>query len=94
MIRHIVFFSAKDKKDIPLIRETLAGYCEIPSVAKIEVAENRKCDGIANDIDVVLYAEFESQEALEAYKQHPIYQAGTDIVRPIRELRFAADIES
>lgn len=92
MIRHIVFFSAKDPKDIPVIKETLLGYRAIPSIAKLEVSENSKCDQIANDIDVVLYAEFASFEDMEAYKQHPIYQEGIKIVRPLRELRFAADI--
>lgn len=92
MIRHIVFFSAKDPKHVPLIRETLLGYRAIPSVAKLDVAENCKRDSLSNEVDIVLYAEFASFEDLETYKQHPLYQAGIEIVRPLRDVRVVADM--
>jgi len=41
----------------------------------------------------VVYAEFPDRAALAAYKAHPVYDAVTRSVRPLRELRFAADIE-
>jgi quinol monooxygenase YgiN len=42
----------------------------------------------------VVYGEFEDAAALAAYKAHPAYQASIDIVRPIREMRIAADFDS
>lgn len=94
MIRHIAFFSAKDPKDIDLIATTLAGYSEIPGVKNFEIGRNRKIDTWENDVDIVLHAQFETDADLIAYKQHPIYLAGIDTVRPIRELRIAADYGS
>lgn len=94
MIRHIVFFSAKDSKDIDLIATTLAGYSKIPGVKNFEIGKNREIDALENDVDIVLHAQFETEADLNAYKEHPIYLAGIDIVRPIRELRIAADYAS
>lgn len=94
MIRHIVFFSARDPRDIPAIRDGLAALGTIPGVAHFEVSANRKIDQIANEIDVVVYAEFADDAAFAAYKAHPTYAATTQGVRPLRELRFAADVEA
>lgn len=94
MIRHIVFFSAKDPKDIDIIANTLAGYVNIPGVINFELAKSRKIDALENDVDIVLHAQFETQADLTAYKNHPIYLAGSEVVRPIRELRIAADYDS
>lgn len=94
MIRHIVFFSAKNKADIAAIKVELAMLARIPEPLTFEVSENLKQDGIANEIDVVVYAEFADEAALTRYKNHPIYQECISIVRPLRELRFAADIVS
>ncbi len=43
-------------------------------------------------IDLVVYAEFKDEEALFAFKKHPTYDATTQLVRPMRELRFSADV--
>ena len=93
MIRHIVFFSAKDKANLDQIEEGLNNLTNIPG-AYIEITRNEKADQIGNDIDIVVYGEFESIDALNAYKDHPLYEKSTSIVRPLRELRFAADIEA
>ena len=66
----------------------------IPHVSHFEVTQNRKVDQIGNDVDVVVYAEFDSEAALKAYKAHPTYAEATRRVRPLRELRFAADFEA
>jgi quinol monooxygenase YgiN len=39
----------------------------------------------------VVYAEFEDEAALAAYKAHPVYDQCTARVRPLRDLRIAAD---
>jgi hypothetical protein len=94
MIRHIVFFTAKSPENLPAILDGLELLGTIPHVSHFEVTPNRKVDQIGNDIDVVVYAEFNSEAALKAYKAHPTYAEVTRRVRPLRELRFAADFEA
>lgn len=93
MIRHIVMFTAKDKADLDRIEDGLNNLTQIPD-AHIEVTRNQKADQLENHIDIVVYGEFEDLEALEAYKRHPLYEKSTSIVRPLRELRIAADVEA
>ncbi|MFB6453591.1 Dabb family protein [Bradyrhizobium tunisiense] len=90
MIRHIVFFSATDKASIGQLIEDLSILTTIPHVRWMEVARNLKSDQLANDIDVVVYGEFDNEAALQAYKAHELYQESIRRVRPLRELRFAA----
>lgn len=90
-IRHVVFFSAKDPADIPRIIEGLEQLADIPHTKVFEVRQNSHMDAFSAEVDVVVYAEFENPEALTAYKSHPLYHAAIDIVRPLRELRVAAD---
>jgi quinol monooxygenase YgiN len=91
MIRHIVFFSAKNGQDIDAIKNGLEALANIPHAQTFEVSLNRKHDPISDVIDVVVYAEFADDEALEAYRSHPIYKDTIKVVRPLRELRFSAD---
>ena len=92
MIRHIVMFSAKNNNDLERIKRGLATLTGIPGDFTLEIARNRKADQLGNDIDIVVYAEFADLEALAAYKAHPLYRQSSAIVRPLRELRVAADI--
>ena len=94
MTRHIVFFTLKDPREAPEIVGQLNRLATIPGSSLFEVKQNRKADLFGNDVDVVVYAEFPSIEALHAYKKHPTYTDVTKIVRPRRELRFAADIDA
>lgn len=90
-IRHVVFFSAKDKADVERIREGLMQLAEIPHSRVFEVEKNMRADQFSSEIDVVVYAEFEDEAAFQAFKAHPTYQACTDLVRPMRDIRIAAD---
>ncbi len=92
MIRHIVFFTAKRREDLPHIIEGLELLGTIPHSEHFEVTANGKLDQIGNDVDVVVYGEFADEAALAAYKAHPTYAEATRRVRPLRELRFAADV--
>ncbi|MCT8990666.1 Dabb family protein [Chelativorans sp. SCAU2101] len=94
MIRHIVFFSAKKAEDIPLIAERLGMLGRIPHSDFFEVGINRKVDQLGGEVDVVVYAEFRDEAALAAYKADPIYKECIALVRPLRELRLAADYVS
>lgn len=90
-IRHVVFFTAKDRGDIGRIIEGLSLLKDIPHASVLEVTENKRIDQIGNDIDAVVYGEFVDEAALAAYKAHPNYQRAIEIVRPLRELRHAVD---
>ncbi len=95
MIRHIVFFSAANPADIDAIREGLMMLKDIPDAQHFEVGRNLRSDTITGpQIDVVVYAEFADEAALEAYKSNPIYAACIAKVRPMREMRIAADFQA
>lgn len=92
MIRHIVFFSAKPGHTAEAVRAGLERLRAIPGATVFEVSFNLKRDPYLDAIDVVVYAEFPDETTLAAYKAHPIYAETTTVVRPLRELRFSADI--
>ncbi|WP_378951838.1 Dabb family protein [Mesorhizobium sp. ANAO-SY3R2] len=92
MIRHIVFFSARRQEDVELIREELSALGRIPHSTVFEVTVNTKVDPLCDAIDIVVYGEFTDQAALAAYKAHPLYNQTTLRVRPMRELRYSADV--
>jgi hypothetical protein len=94
MIRHIVFFSARDRADLPRILEGLRLLKAIEHADRLEVQENMQADRLSGEVDVVVYGEFADEAALEAYKAHPVYQQAISIVRPLREMRIAADIRA
>lgn len=92
MIRHIVFFSVKDGHDVDTVREGLERLATIPHADLFEVLPNSKVDPMCDRIDLVVYAEFKDEAALFAFKKHPTYDATTQYVRPMREMRFSADV--
>ncbi len=93
MIRHIVFFTAQ-AGEIERVRAGLSLLTGNPHASLLEVGTNVKSDQLGNAVDLVVYGEFEDEAALAAYKAHPLYQESIDIVRPIREMRLAADFDS
>jgi hypothetical protein len=94
LIRHIVFFSARRKQDVEAVRTGLQALGNIPHSSFFEVTLNTKVDPLSDAIDVVVYAEFDDDAALAAYKAHPLYAQTTSQVRPLRELRYSADVVS
>jgi len=89
MIRHIVFFTANSKAHVDQIIDGLSVLTTIPHARRLEVARNRKTDQLANEIDIVVYGEFDNEAELAAYKAHELYHESIRRVRPLRELRFA-----
>ena len=95
MIRHIVFFSAKNQEYIDKIGAGLRILHDNPHVQTLEVERNFATDPIEQDpVDWVVYGELRDANALAAFKQHPTYQRAIEIVRPLRELRLAADFQT
>ncbi|MET0363470.1 MAG: Dabb family protein [Sphingobium sp.] len=93
MIRHIVFFTATPE-NVDEVRAGLSLLTGNPHASLLEIGTNVKTDQLGTDIDLIVYGEFEDEAALAAYKAHPIYQKSIDAVRPIREVRIAADYDS
>lgn len=94
MIRHIVFFTAKDGVDAERLRDGLSILTDIPHARHLEIGRNQKTDPLSKEVDVVVYGEFDDEEALAAYKAHPIYQRSIALVRPLRETRLAANFDA
>lgn len=90
-LRHVVFFTAKDPADLPRIIAGLTLLADIPHACLFEVRENTHADTLSERVDVIVYAEFASADDLAAYKAHPLYQQAIDAVRPLRDMRLAAD---
>lgn len=67
---------------------------EIPHARLLEIGTNVKTDQLGTDVDLVVYGEFDDEAALAAYKAHPNYQISIERVRPLREMRIAADYDS
>lgn len=97
MIRHVVGFGLHDPADIDrtvaALREHLAG---IAPVERLEVGPNATHDpyGGGDGFDVVLYAEFADQDALNAFREDPAYQDSIAVVRPLRATRVVLDLET
>ncbi len=92
MIRHIVFFSARQAEDIGTIHDGLMLLKDIPGARHFEVGRNLQSDPIPGArVDLVVYAEFEDETALAAWKAHPLYARSIQIVRPLRDIRTSAD---
>ena len=73
------------------MRKGLSILTEIPHAMRLEIGTNVKTDGFHRSIDLVVYGEFEDEQALAAYKAHPLYEESIRRVKPLREERFAAD---
>lgn len=94
MIRHIVFFAARHREDRDRVRAGLSLLTEIPHARLLEIGTNGKIDQLGNEVDFIVYGEFDDEAALAAYKAHPLYQRSIDLVRPLREMRLAADYDT
>lgn len=94
MIRHIVFFSVRDHADLDRVRAGLSVLTANPHASRLEIGENVKTDQLGTAVDLVVYGEFVDAAALAAYKAHPLYQQSIELVRPLREIRMAADFDS
>ena len=92
MVKHIVLYTFKegvDKDDavklIASVLEPLVG--KIPGLLHLEI---RKA---FNGMDYALYSEFESKEALAAYREHPAHLAAKKHFHHFLDKRVAADYE-
>jgi heme-degrading monooxygenase HmoA len=99
MIKHIVMWQLKDhaegadKATNAIKMKALLDVCSdiVPGILKLEVAIAQA--GLEATYDVVLYSEFESAAALDAYQNHPQHLALKPFVGAIRLARQCMDYE-
>ena len=99
MIKHIVMWQLKDhaegadKATNALKMKALLDACAniVPGIIKLEVAIARP--GLEATYDVVLYSEFASTVALDAYQNHPQHLALKPFVSAVRLARQCMDYE-
>lgn len=99
MIKHIVMWQLKDhaegadKATNAAKMKALLDDCAniVPGIRAFEVALAQ--DGLESTYDVVLYSEFESVAALDAYQNHPQHIALKPFVGAVRAARQCMDYE-
>ena len=93
MIRHVVFFSVRDPADLDAAEAGLRILESNPHASRLAIRRNLRRDGLSGEVDLVVYGEFADETALEAYKADPTYERSIAVVRPLRDLRIAADFD-
>lgn len=94
MIKHIVMWRITEprQENALKIKEALEGLNgRIPGLLRLEVGIDFSREG--ESADVVLYSEFESRQALDAYQAHPAHAEVAPLVKALRTERRVADYE-
>ena len=93
MVKHIVVYTLKEgvnkAEAVEIVRaslEPLVGV--IPGLKHMEIRATYQ-----GDMDYALYSEFESREALAAYRNHPAHLAAKGNFHHFLNTRVAADFE-
>ncbi len=92
MVKHIVMWKLKNKADSAIIKDKLDALVgKIPGLLRVEVGIDFSQNTAA--FHMVLIAELESKEALEAYRIHPEHQAVIPLVQAAAVDRAVVDYE-
>ena len=95
MIHHIVLFWLKDNKDTALIDQTVeilrSMRGKIPGLVSIEAG--RDVVGSARSCDICLSTVFDSREALETYRTHPVHLPVQKHMHSVMDHSASADFE-
>lgn len=95
MIRHVVMFSIRRPEDAETVYRGLCLLKANPHAQHLEIARNMATDPIPQQqVDFIVYGEFTDEDALTAFKAHESYAASIAMVRPLRDLRIAADFQA
>lgn len=100
MIHHVVMWKLKpaamadgQPRDVAQMREAAeAMRAAVPGLLRLELGVNQLPG--ADAADLVLYAEFDSWQALAGYEVHPLHQRFRGLVAPLRTERRSVDFES
>lgn len=87
------FAEGADKAANALKMKQLLDACAdiVPGILKFETA--LAASGLEATYDVVLYSEFESKAALDAYQDHPQHVAVKPFIGAVRQARQCMDYE-
>ena len=98
MIKHIVMWKVRgttldERRDaVRLVKSRFEGLQDrIPGLIRLEIGVDTS--QVAYACDVVLYSEFESQQALVAYATHPEHLRVRDELEGVRIARHQVDYE-
>ena len=99
MIKHIVMWKLKEQAEgadratnIVKMKALLDSCADVvPGILKFEAVVAQP--GLEATYDVVLYSEFESRAALDAYQEHPDHVAIKPFIGAVREGRQCMDYE-
>ena len=92
MVKHIVLYTLKEGVDKKGAVELIASVLE-PLVGKIPGLRHLEVKQAFNGMDYALYSEFESKEALAAYREHPAHLAAKKHFHHFLNTRIAVDYE-
>ncbi len=95
MIKHIVMWRINEpfQENALRIKEALEGLNgQIPGLLRLEVGIDVSRE--SESADVVLYSEFETRQALEAYQNHPAHALVVPVVKAVRTERRVVDYET
>lgn len=99
MIRHIVFWKLKSHAEgadrmanARRMKEMLDACANlVPGIVRFDVAIAQP--DLEATADVMLFSEFESKAAMDAYQAHPAHQALKPFFSAVRERRECMDVE-
>lgn len=93
MVRHIVMWKLRDKEEAPVLKQRLeAMNGRIPGLMSVQAGIDFLASG--QSADLVLVADLESREALDAYQSHPEHQAVVPLIRAAAVSRTVVDYET
>ncbi len=100
MIKHIVMWRIKDSHEgadkgdlMDRIKEELEGLKNtIPEIKTMEIGRNS--NELPTSFDIALYSEFESNEDLETYKEHPEHVKVAQFIRQVTTDAVVVDYET
>jgi quinol monooxygenase YgiN len=95
MLRHVAMFKFKDgvtDEQRQASRDALAALKEqVPSVVEYTVGFDIGRN--PNNWDMVLVADFEDQDGLEAYFAHPVMNAASDLTASVTQKEITARVQ-
>lgn len=92
MVKHIVLFQVKEGEDVAQVAK-IARDALLPLVGKIEGLNYAEVHQTYSGMDIALYCELESREAMAFYADHPLHTEAKSKFFHLLSGRVAADYE-
>ena len=92
MVKHIVLFQVKEGEDVAAVTK-LAQDALLPLVGQIAGLQKVEVQQTFAGMDIALYCELESREAMAFYADHPLHTAAKEKFFHLLSNRVAADYE-